>query len=343
MSTKTMSKLPKSQFAKSLVRNYRLAKQFLYDFSRFRKHSSSVKNGDTKEKLQALVTMAYHSIEKGLSLEHPRPGFGKRPLTILQERLTKYVAAYGHDEHTSVSINALQKYIAFNKSHGIDSSKLEAFIGQLQNNPIGKSCESFKAGGVKQMTRLDFLNKAKMNLEDFFNVRSSVRQYSEKDVSIDQIRKAINMAQKTPCVCNRQSWKVHCFQKPDNVSDALKIQGGAAGFDHRVKAVLVISSDLAYFQSPGERYQCWIDGGLFAMSLIYALHSLGLVTCCLNWSKEKNVDQAFKKRFSISESHSIIMLLSVGHPKENFSVAESWRKPIETILTADSQTQSEAS
>ncbi len=143
------------------------------------------------------------------------------------------------------------------------------------------------------------------------------------------------MAQKTPCVCNRQSWKVHLFKNKENITDALRIQGGAAGFDESINSLIVISSELAYFQSPGERYQGWIEGGLFSMSLIYAIHSLGLVSCCLNWSKNKEIDIQFKNKFDIPESHSIIMLLSVGYPKEEFLVAESWRKPIDTILTSD--------
>jgi nitroreductase len=121
-----------------------------------------------------------------------------------------------------------------------------------------------------------------------------------------------------------------------NVRDALKIQGGAAGFADQIPTVLVISTELCNFQSEGERYQGWIDGGLFAMSVIYALHSLGLVTCCLNWSKNEKVDLEFKARFEIPGSESIIMLLSVGHPIDRFKVAESWRRPLDEVLEFDS-------
>ena len=49
--------------------------------------------------------------------------------------------------------------------------------------------------------------------------------------------------------------------------------------------LLIIAMDLKAFVPAHERYQHWIDGGMFSMSIIYALHSLGLSSCCLNWSK----------------------------------------------------------
>lgn len=186
--------------------------------------------------------------------------------------------------------------------------------------------------GTKRVERDEFYKAAQRDLADFFESRSSVRQFADQSVELADIQSAVHMAQKAPCVCNRQSGKVTLINSPSDVQDALEIQGGAAGFKEGIQTVLVISSDITAFQSAGERYQGWIDGGLFAMSLIYALHSLGLVTCSLNWSKDKKTDIAFKSRFSVSQSESIIMLLAVGHPKESFEVANSWRRPQSEVL-----------
>ncbi len=93
----------------------------------------------------------------------------------------------------------------------------------------------------------------------------------------------------------------------------------------------VVTWGLAACPSGGGRAQGWIDGGLFAMSLIYALHSQQLVSCALNWSKGREVDLRLKKRFRIPHSESIILLLAVGHPQESYEVAQSWRKPLEDV------------
>ena len=68
------------------------------------------------------------------------------------------------------------------------------------------------------------------------------------------------------------------------------------------------------------------------MSVVYALHSLGLVTCCLNWSKDYTTDKLFKKEFGIPPNETIIELISVGHPKDDYTVAVSHRRPVDEIM-----------
>lgn len=173
---------------------------------------------------------------------------------------------------------------------------------------------------------------AKSDLTDFFWSRSSVRQFAPDPVTPEELELAVSIAQRSPCVCNRQSGRVRALTERSDISDALAIQGGARGFEREVPLLLVISSELANFQGAGERNQCWVDGGLFAMSLMWGLHSLGLVSCALNWSKEPAVDRELKSRFDIPASESIIFLLAVGRPPEEFTVARSPRKPLNEVL-----------
>ena len=93
-----------------------------------------------------------------------------------------------------------------------------------------------------------------------------------------------------------------------------------------------MTTDTYRFFSVGERNQCWIDGGLFSMSLVYGLHSLGLGSCCLNWSVEKEADQKLRRITGIPQSEVVIMMIGVGHLPEKLVVARSMRKPLETIL-----------
>ena len=71
---------------------------------------------------------------------------------------------------------------------------------------------------------------------------------------------------------------VHAYDD-ERQQQVIAVQGNA-GFGDRVPLVLVITSDLQTFFAPEERNQAWIDGGMFAMSLVHALHSLGLASCC---------------------------------------------------------------
>jgi nitroreductase len=114
---------------------------------------------------------------------------------------------------------------------------------------------------------------------------------------------------------------------------ALACQNGNRGFTEEIDKLLVVTSDLGSFVSPGERNQCWIDGGLFAMSLVYALHSLGLGTCCLNWSVEHEADRKLRQAAGIRESEAVIMMIAVGHLPEVLNVQQSPRKLVDDVLT----------
>jgi nitroreductase len=97
----------------------------------------------------------------------------------------------------------------------------------------------------------------------------------------------------------------------------------------------VVVCDLRHFVTVGERNQAWIDGGMFAMSLVYALHALGLGTCFLNWSVTEDVDRKLRPHLKVTEHDVIITMLAVGHLPERFRVAHSQRKPIDQALVLE--------
>src|SRR3546814_8739546 len=82
-----------------------------------------------------------------------------------------------------------------------------------------------------------------------------------------------------------QASYVYCLQSREIIDRALSLQNGNRGFGHEIPCLLILCTDLSAFDTAGERYQHWIDGGMFSMSLVWALHALGYSSCCLNWSK----------------------------------------------------------
>jgi nitroreductase len=68
------------------------------------------------------------------------------------------------------------------------------------------------------------------------------------------------------------------------------------------------------------------------MSLVYALHSLGVGTCCLNFCVEKETDAALRACAGIPDSQAVIMMIAVGPLPERFAVAQSPRKRIDEVI-----------
>jgi hypothetical protein len=68
------------------------------------------------------------------------------------------------------------------------------------------------------------------------------------------------------------------------------------------------------------------------MSVCYALHSLGLGTCLLNWSVDPARDLTLRKRFAIPAYENMITMMAVGLLPETFKVAVSSRVELSQVL-----------
>ena len=68
-----------------IYRNMLLIKYYIYDFNRFRRWSSAISGENTQAKMRARMILRIHSIEKGLSLEDARLGFGMDNIKLLIE------------------------------------------------------------------------------------------------------------------------------------------------------------------------------------------------------------------------------------------------------------------
>lgn len=316
---------------KYLIFVINLSFNYVYDCKRFLKWSAAGRQLYTQTNLRALITMDYHRIEKGLALKEPRVGFGTWIINRLISNLNYYHQNYGFDETCQIALNALFAYYNFNLAHGLQDTQLYQTLVVLKE-AIPDPDSAIGQGGVLTITRQDILNAAHMDLKDFFNARHSIRQFAPDEVDMSLIEQAVAMAQKTPSVCNRQSSKVYMFSSFEDKKRVLSYQNGNRGFGEQISKVLIVTSNVEHFTSIGERNQCWIDGGMFAMSLVYALHSLGLATCCLNLSIERNTDQTLKRAANIDDKEALIMMIAVGHLPKNLKVAQSPRKDICEVL-----------
>ena len=319
-----------------------LFRQVLYDWSRFRKFSSYAisifylkSNGRVKTTYQllALIQADAHKVEKALAITNPRPGFGVAVVKRLIANVEEYYQRFGFNSRLDIAYCVMQKYVDFNiKNHSLDKELCD-LLEDLENTIFEFKNSKNEAAGVIHYTKEEYLAKTKMDLEDFFMGRYSMRQFSDQALELKDLQKAIYLASKTPSVCNRQCYHAFIAQGKEKASSVLSYQLGNRGFGDQVDSVITVTADLSCFFSSSERNQAWIDGGLYAMSVIYALHSLGIASCPLNWSVNPKRDLALKNASGIPHSHSIIMMIACGNLKDEFSVAQSKRKPMDELCT----------
>jgi nitroreductase len=301
---------------------------YWYDFGRYIKSSLLFAPEYDQEMLGAIMMMECHRIEKGLSLPAPRSGFGLYSVRTLIRLIPEFENRFGAGLPAQASREALKQYHAF---HSLRSQPMPPELSAFLEEDMDRSNVKCEAG-VKEVHRSDIVNAAKIDFDAFANSRYSVRQFTGEMVAKHQIMQAIKVATKSPSVCNRQSVRLHLAIDKESIASALSYQNGNEGFGHNAGALLIITSDMKVFKDVGERNQCWIDGGIFSMSLCYALHAQGLGTCMLNWSQRKDNDILMRTHLGIPANEAVVMMLAAGHLPEKLHVAISPRFSPDSIV-----------
>jgi nitroreductase len=323
----------KRHTVKNWIKSYLdLPKNYLHDAVLFASHSSAFKSKGNRDNQKAELTFHYHKIEKAMALAHPRSGFGSDWIAAdFIPLLKSYYKEYGYDEVVGSCCQNLKAYTAFNRKLGAQLPEIYEAIEQALSDV--RNPHDDVVGGVKQVSSENLKAGALIEFEKFVNTRHSIRNFTDEPVTKNLVEKAIGIAQRTPSVCNRQPWSVYGFSEKNGITNALKLQNGNAGFAENIQILLVVAGDLSAMMSSSERNEIWIDGGMFSMSLVYALHSLGLGTCCLNLCYNVSDETQLRQLVKMAPHHRPVMMIAIGHIPDALFVAHSHRKSVNDVLT----------
>ncbi len=300
---------------------------FLYDYLRYLKYCGWHGNMKDPELRNYNLAMVQHAVEKSLSYKERRQGSGWANVYRLLEWLD-----ISRESGNTVSFQdkgakqVVEKYIELpenmvdRRSEDIKEQlvKFDNVVSDQSHGFIDYSLDDYQKGALN-------------NPEEFFFSRYTLREFRNKVVDDELIKRGIRLAMKTPSVCNRQAWAIYHTSDNEIRDIALSHQQGNKPFGVKIPNLIIIAIDLKAFTSADMHYQHWIDGGLLSMSLMYAFHSLGLATCALNWSAKPKNDISLRRSINIEPGHSVIMMLGVGYPDVKNKVCASVRRPIEEI------------
>lgn len=304
--------------------NIALFANYYNDYKQYSKSHYSGK-GNSFEKSQGKIFRQTHIIEKGMSLSHPRKGFGKEKIKQLLMYLDEYIEL-GYSQNATVFLNAvhvLYQYIDFQKQLGVEISSLEEKLQKYKVNQENK----FECG-ICHGTKKKMEEECQEGFLGVLKSRHSMRQFSKEPLDYNLVKKAVEAAMYSPSECNRQSVKVYVFKEEDIKKQLDKYINGNTGFAEEAKNYLIISSDVSSYTSAYERNQMYVDGSLFAMTLMLSLHYYGIGSCALQNSETIEKDKNLRSILNLPSNERVIMFLAVGHYKEEFDYAVSKRKNI---------------
>ena len=298
---------------------------FWYDFTRFYRYSAWRSNMMDNEQRNYHVAKIYHALEKSMSFKERKDDAGWAAAHELLNVLRDAKKASKIGFHDKKALIILSKFAELdNSNNNSELIRNELLNFDFMPNEVYKTkihkLEDFTMGVIDQPER-------------FFFSRFSLREFKDEIVPENVIKRAVSLALKTPSVCNRQAWHIyHTFNHDVKIS-ALKYQTGSKSFGEKIPNLMIITADLKAFMSGKEHYQYWIDGGMFAMSIVYALHSLGVASCCLNWSQSPANDKRVRSLIDIKPNQTIVMMIAVGWPDELNNVCVSERRPLDEVYS----------
>lgn len=340
MKTKVVSFLRKTlgvggvKHIRKLLNKFRLIENYYYDYKLYKKHSSLF-GINSFENFESEVTLRYHSLEKGFAHNKVRFRFGRKRVLELLDMLSNidFKNPNNNIQIYSAAYN-LCYYFELHEKSNIDISDYFTQADYDRASSVFNSSEKNLLNGFKQHSRESyFLDVETKSFPDFSESRCSVRDFSGEKIKTEIIKKAIQLANNAPSVCNRQPNHVILINEKNKIDRILKLQGGLTGYTDNINQLLVLVTDRRLFYSVGERNQYYIDGGIYLMNLLYALHFYRIVACPAHWAWTRKKDLKIVKLLNISDAYKVICIVPIGLAKKNFKTTLSFRKNGNQTLT----------
>lgn len=281
------------------------------------------------ENLEYQALLYVHSIEKGMTHEKIRYGFGKKKLEELVKIINKYIENnYDMNRFAiQVAIKTIESYIIFHKQNDFDVEWLEKqyeILNKYNNNSVEV--------GIHEYSKNELSIKDDFNFDEFISRRHSIRKFSKEEITEEEILRALSIAQKAPSACNRQPIKVYYSldSKKNELID--NVVPGNNGFKKTINKYLIVVSDISAFGSR-EVNQWYINGGIYLSFLVLALHSLGLGTCIFQWAYFKEKESQLREIANIKDSEEVISIVGIGKYEDKVITPIGFRKGIEEMIS----------
>lgn len=299
------------------------------DYDLRRRVYDKVYNNNAADKVKRDLTLLYHIVEKGLTMPVPRPGFGKQVVINLCNVVLRYerMQLPQNELEFTQSVTVLKEYVAFHSGIGF---RLDDEITERLNRIVNRF-DDIKGQGQIEITEKEYFKPINAPFDVFCQSRYSVRNYTDKEIPLAVLTNCVELAQKSPSFCNRQPTRVHIVKSPEKKRAILDIQNGNRGFGELAETLIVLSSVISVTKDIHERFENHLNGGMFAMTLLNALHFNKIAACALNWSVDKEKDLKMRRILDIPENEVVLLVISCGYPPEEFKMAASPRKKASEI------------
>lgn len=279
----------------------------------------------------AIIIKQIHALEKGLSMDHLRYGFGISRIEKMLNHLRRY-AQNGGDLQTDeckMARSVLWKYIKLHENANWNKADYYAIKEQIQAF-FPKDIETDFGGTLVIHPNSFQLDQGAF--ETIVNSRHSIRSFKNEPVNDADLRKALELAMRAPSACNRQPVRVYVLDhsKFDVIQNWT---GGVKTFIDSVDKLLIVTGQMAAFEDD-EYYQYTVSAGIFAGYLSLALHTYGIGSCILQRALTRESSwETVAKTLHIPVNEQSVCAIAIGVPQDEIKVPASHRLSYDRIVT----------
>lgn len=273
------------------------------------------------------LLVAGHVLEKGITMPNRRLGFGQDVVLTLMDFSNQCISKYGKDyAQLQYALEDLEEYLLIHEENNYElPERITDGIKALLKYKTEKLVPS------KEFTPEVYFRECK-DYKEFAAQRHSVRNFTNREIPEDLLNNALQLAiSSAPSACNRQSIrvKVASREKKDMI---LQLQNGNRGFGHLVNKLLVVTGEQTAWNYDC-RSSCFIDGGIFTMNLLLALHYYKICACTLNAHLSRSRQKELREIVGMKNSEIPIVFIAIGLPAQSFTIASSRRLPFNDIVS----------
>lgn len=272
-----------------------------------------------------------HGLEKGISMRNRKEVFGE---SYIQETVALYKNFEEDYRSGSTEISACQLQWA----HDV----IDHFFQITKHTPPIASAytifRNIRFNGTQTGKLIPYQRKSSVfssvQYDEFLNLanqRRSVRWFMDKTVPRKLIDKAIEVALLSPSDCNRMPCEFIVIDSPELVSKVSPIPMGTDGFSDNIPVLVVVVGKLNAYLHGRDRHGIYINTGLASMTFMYALETLGLACCPINWPDIEEREKKLEDILGLQPYERPTMLMGIGYPDPNGLIPYSAKKNVEQV------------
>jgi nitroreductase len=279
-----------------------------------------------------LLRRNIHRIEKGLTMQPRKPIFA---LDYIGETVDAYCS---YSELQPSCTEKDYKWYSDVLSEYFDTVEKNTYLQKNQQKfkafSMEGSEECVSVATVKSVPFKRDLSEVPVAYENMLQLakrRRSVRWFLDKEVARENIDKAVAVANLSPSACNRQPFEFRVFDDRQLVQKIAATSIGTTGFISNIPVIAVVIGKLDAYFSERDRHVIYIDGSLASMSFMFALETLGLSSCPINWPDIEKNEKALANILGLKPFERPIMLIALGHPDSEALVPFSEKKSLDKV------------